>query len=564
MTLHWMSSNQFNLNCLRYTPSGGSISTSSDLNCDSKRNSGTCERKDLSIYIDLSPSSEANSGADKTDNAYELKASSMEPTAMGPQNGLSPSCGGLSIQEELQSNGFTPHMGRLSIGEKGGRAFEPTHGGEGNSSKDLNSVERLPADLKAVAKQSVGQQSKGGHVQGSMSLKQAARQSHHKTDQKQLGKRGGAELERETSQQKRVKPMTAGKVVPVVKYETAGSRSLPAAYAIDDKTTSTRKVEASHENEVEALATQGVNDVAEPAMLVKAQPKPRARDITKQEAAFEFQQCVSLLHKYGVLNTKEYYLCQVFPSCAPHPGFVGDKLQPKRCKICRVLEDSNNTVICDACQESFHLTCCLPRLNPKHFDREDDWYCSSCRKQKRRMGRFCDSGRADGSGDSAGTSFISKVKVGSAYQANVSLWTGKVDDSSTRGLFGAEEPLSEEAKEKEKDFLLKDFELKAGAWRRQLANNAGTPENWLRCHGVLVKAFKDHEGHKHSEILCGKWRRAPLNMQQFDRWECFCTIEWDPCHADCAIPQELPTEEILRRMQGSQDLQPSEVLEKEA
>ena len=31
--------------------------------------------------------------------------------------------------------------------------------------------------------------------------------------------------------------------------------------------------------------------------------------------------------------------------------------------------------------------------------------------------------------------------------------------------------------------------------------------------------------------------RAPLDCKQTDSWECFCVIEWDPLHADCAIPQ---------------------------
>ncbi|KAI5076445.1 hypothetical protein GOP47_0008510 [Adiantum capillus-veneris] len=102
-----------------------------------------------------------------------------------------------------------------------------------------------------------------------------------------------------------------------------------------------------------------------------------------------------------------------------------------------------------------------------------------------------------------------------------------------------EEPFSEEAKEKEKARLLNEFDLKAEKWRMQSANNscAGAPENWLKCHSVLVKAFRDCDGHTHDDVICGKWRRAPLNIQQFERWECFCAIEWDPCHADCAVPQ---------------------------
>ncbi|MCO5609493.1 hypothetical protein L7F22_063721 [Adiantum nelumboides] len=393
-----------------------------------------------------------------------------------------------------------------------------------------------------------------------------ARQCHGKFDQKQYGKRVGTQLERETPQVKKSR-LTTSKVEP---FKIKKDGLISPAVIVHDESASSRKIKSPDEGQLDVLPKQGVGVLSgvnpvELAVISKAQPKFRAQDITKEEAAFELQQCVLLLQKYGVLNTREYYLSQSFPSCAPHPGFAGDKHLSKRCKICRVLEDSNSTVICDECQESFHLSCCLPRLNPKHFDREDDWYCSSCKKQKRRMGRFYDIGRADGRGGPAGMSFISKVKLGTAYQANVPLWTGSADDgslgkSSNEALFGMEEPLAEEAKENEKRRLLNEFELKAEKWRKQLANSTcvGTPENWLQCRSVVVKPFKDFDGNKHSETVCGKWRRAPSNIQQFERWECFCAIEWDPCHADCAVPQELPTEEILRRMQVKKDLQPSE------
>ena len=90
----------------------------------------------------------------------------------------------------------------------------------------------------------------------------------------------------------------------------------------------------------------------------------------------------------------------------------------------------------------------------------------------------------------------------------------------------------------------------------------GLPENWLRCRNIFFRAFKDRDGHKHSEVICGKWRRyqitldpqeivdyinsgishltlhrAPPYVQQSDHWECFCVMEWDPLHADCAVPQ---------------------------
>ncbi|KAG6735793.1 hypothetical protein POTOM_061541 [Populus tomentosa] len=31
-------------------------------------------------------------------------------------------------------------------------------------------------------------------------------------------------------------------------------------------------------------------------------------------------------------------------------------------------------------------------------------------------------------------------------------------------------------------------------------------------------------------------------------WECFCCVFWDPIHADCAAPQELETDEVMKQI----------------
>ena len=159
----------------------------------------------------------------------------------------------------------------------------------------------------------------------------------------------------------------------------------------------------------------------------------RYDDISKAEEDSEYEICVSLLKKYGVLNKHDIYMSQHYPSCVPHPGNVGDGQLSKRCKTCRALEDGGNMVICDECQEVFHLSCCLPRLSHKYFDREDDWYCSSCRKQRRRMGsshyfKLSENGLVDRFRKSPGTRYNSKVRIGPAHQADVPLWTGRIDD----------------------------------------------------------------------------------------------------------------------------------------
>lgn len=487
---------------------------------------------------------------------------------MGSQNGNLPSCTAGNRQKELYGNVQTPDMDMTSAVVEGSKEFFGFESGNGNLLKELISVEKVckgTLELRRGMEQGFVE-AKGGHIQGSnlfLTMKQAAL----KSERKRLGKRAGVQFERERMQQKKPRPNITK--VSTIKKENDGSRS-PAAKVLKKLVSSPlqKKKESSVDHGVGILAKQEMKPAA-PTALFRVQPKFRVQDITKEEAALEYKQCVSLLWKYGVLNSREFYLSQNFPHCAPHPGSVGDKLQSNRCKICRAPEDANSTVFCDECQEAFHLSCCLPRLYLKHFDKEDDWYCGSCRKQKRRMGsfnssRFFESGYLDSHGKvySAELNYTSKVRLGLAHQAEVPVWTGKVDDSSSTGHFGMDEPLSQDFKDEEKSHILKDYELRVQTLKGQSANmlSDGTSENWLKCNNVLVQAFRDNEGHEHSEIICGKWRRAPLNVQQWDQWECFCVMEWDPLRADCAVAQELPTEEILQRIQVKSDLQPSEVL----
>ncbi|VAI80512.1 unnamed protein product [Triticum turgidum subsp. durum] len=61
--------------------------------------------------------------------------------------------------------------------------------------------------------------------------------------------------------------------------------------------------------------------------------------------------------------------------------------------------------------------------------------------------------------------------------------------------------------------------------------------NWIQCQEVLDTG-----------AICGKWRRAPLFVVQSSDWDCSCSVLWDPIHADCAVPQELGTAEVLQQL----------------
>ncbi|XP_068491416.1 uncharacterized protein [Phaseolus vulgaris] len=54
----------------------------------------------------------------------------------------------------------------------------------------------------------------------------------------------------------------------------------------------------------------------------------------------------------------------------------------------------------------------------------------------------------------------------------------------------------------------------------------------------------------------GGFTWAPFFEVQTDVCECFCAIHWDPSHADCAVPQELETDQVLKQLKYVEVLRP--------
>ncbi|XP_064954426.1 uncharacterized protein LOC135666121 isoform X5 [Musa acuminata AAA Group] len=86
-------------------------------------------------------------------------------------------------------------------------------------------------------------------------------------------------------------------------------------------------------------------------------------------------------------------------------------------------------------------------------------------------------------------------------------------------------------------------------------NNSRPPKstsigNWVQCREVVYTG-DDDEG-----TVCRKWRRAPLFVVQTDDWDCSCAVVWDAIHADCAVPQELETEVVLKHLKFIEMLKP--------
>ena len=105
------------------------------------------------------------------------------------------------------------------------------------------------------------------------------------------------------------------------------------------------------------------------ALLVESlQDDPSEKDV-----------CISILRSQGLLEG-------VFPkrihSSAESPGINSDNSFIWTCKVCDHPETTRKMLICDQCEEAFHLSCCNPRMKKITVD---EWFCHSCLKKKHKI-----------------------------------------------------------------------------------------------------------------------------------------------------------------------------------
>ncbi|OMP11751.1 Zinc finger, PHD-type [Corchorus capsularis] len=274
-----------------------------------------------------------------------------------------------------------------------------------------------------------------------------------------------------------------------------------------------------------------------------------ASEVVRQDLS-EKDRCPSIHRNQG--NVEE-----VGPSNATvdeEIGTSGGSNCSRLCKNCGHAETAEKMLICDHCEEAFHVRCCNPRIKKLPAD---EWYCFSCMKKKRIMlkettarksssitsgiGRCRD---VSSKGESSPIELMlrdaephrSNVRIGKGFQAEVSDWSGPIDnDADTIG-----EPLELDPSE------FTDFHV----LNCDKSSKFSSIGNWLQCR-EYIEGIGGSSG-----TICGKWRRAPLFEVQTEDWECFCAVQWDPLHADCSVPQELETEQVLKQLKYIEMLRP--------
>ncbi|KAL1568185.1 hypothetical protein AAHA92_03584 [Salvia divinorum] len=266
------------------------------------------------------------------------------------------------------------------------------------------------------------------------------------------------------------------------------------------------------------------------------------------EEISERDACISILRSQGVLD-------RVWVRRDGASNQKTNNYCSKSCKVCEQRDSSKNMLICDNCEDAFHTSCYKPRITILPLS---EWLCSSCLKKKHKILKDkSTSSNLEKSGTETGryrhsTSelelgslefmftdtepYMSNVRVGNEFQADVPDWGGPVDEDYN--YFG--------------DLLEVDNSNINTQDRDAIKSLKRSPiGNWIQCREVIEGVGEGIDG-----TVCAKWRRAPLFEVQTDNWECFRCILWDPTHADCAAPQELETEEVMKQLKYVEMLRP--------
>ncbi|PHU25856.1 hypothetical protein BC332_04188 [Capsicum chinense] len=253
--------------------------------------------------------------------------------------------------------------------------------------------------------------------------------------------------------------------------------------------------------------------------------------------------CATILRGYGLLEK-----IVVTELCASTDSYTSSgNCCLISCKACDCSEATGKMLICDNCDHAYHLSCCNPRMSIKKVPR-DEWFCQTCLIKKRKLLEKSTCNESSRfflfEGEPRPTAVMLKdsniyrtcVRIGNNFQAEVPDWTGPVIDEVDR----SGEPF---------EIPSESLCLRERSSNKHL--RISSIGNWIQCRQIIESCGECVDG-----SICGKWRRAPLFEVQTDDWECFRSVLWDPAHADCAVPQELETEEVMKQLKYMEMLKP--------
>ncbi|XP_011077730.1 transcription intermediary factor 1-alpha isoform X1 [Sesamum indicum] len=261
--------------------------------------------------------------------------------------------------------------------------------------------------------------------------------------------------------------------------------------------------------------------------------------------------CISILRSQGLLD--KVWIKQDQNS-TKNTGVSSDDYCSKSCKACEQMDSTLNMLICDNCEDAFHISCYNPNITILPVG---EWLCGSCLKKKHKILKDKSPSNSHNISAELGRNrysvsegelgslefmfrdtepYMSSVRIGDEFQADVPDWCGPIDEDCD--LIGDPLEMSSDKINLQERDSIKPLKL----------SSIG---NWLQCREVIEGTGEGVDG-----TMCAKWRRAPLFEVQTDDWECFHCVLWDPAHADCAVPQELDTEEVMKQLKYIEMLRP--------
>lgn len=153
--------------------------------------------------------------------------------------------------------------------------------------------------------------------------------------------------------------------------------------------------------------------------------------------------CISILRSQGLLD--KVWTRQDRAS-TENTGVISDNYCSKSCKVCEHMESTLNMLICDNCEDAFHISCYNPRITILPVS---EWLCGSCLKKKHKILKDKSSSNSVNISTETGRNrysaselelgslefmfrdtepYMSNVRIGDEFQADVPNWCGPIDE----------------------------------------------------------------------------------------------------------------------------------------
>lgn len=164
--------------------------------------------------------------------------------------------------------------------------------------------------------------------------------------------------------------------------------------------------------------------LAMPMVLQSTIPFPDSVEMGKNHL------CISVLQSYGIKIVSLHKPCsaQILGTDS-----LGGDIQS--CKLCGHSENIANMLLCDRCEEAFHVSCCKPRVVLPI----DEWFCPPCLKMSQNSSFIKSPSIGSGIGSCKfelgpiavmlkyPEPYTSKVRLGEAFQAQVPEWCDQIN-----------------------------------------------------------------------------------------------------------------------------------------